>query len=107
MPSKSKETILLQKSDYETAFEKRQKELKDSGLPKDAIRKNAALRHLKAKVRESNRRLLAISGIEKKIEELTIHKAKKAEKGAEKETAPKKSKQPPSEGKGKKREGSF
>ncbi len=105
MPSKSKETILSQKSYYETAFEKRQKEMRDSGLPEDAIRKNASLRHLKAKVRESNRRLLAISGMEKKIEDLAVHKAKKAEKTAEKETAPKKSKQQTPEEKGKKRKG--
>jgi hypothetical protein len=90
MPSKSKAITLSQKSYYEAAFDKRLKELKDKGISEDDIQKNATLRHLKAKVRESNRRLRTIYNIEKKIAELAVRKAKKEEEKAEKGIAPNK-----------------
>ena len=89
MSSRSKAIILSQKSYYEVVLDKRLKELKDKGISEDDIQKNATLRHLKARVRESNRRLRAIYNIEKKIAELAVWKAKKEEKKAEKGIAPK------------------
>ena len=96
MSSKSKAIILSQKDYYEAAFDKRLKELKDKDISEDDIQKNATLRHLKAKVRESNRRLRAIYNIEKKISEIASRKVKKGKKNAEKGIAPKKK---PSKGK--------
>lgn len=65
--------------------------MQDKGISEDDIQKNATLRHLKAKIRESNRRLRAINNIEKKIAEPSVRKAKKEEKKAEKRTLLKKS----------------
>ena len=101
MSIKSKVTILSRKNYFQDAVEKRQQELRDLGMLREEILKNSDLRHLKAKVRECNRRLRVLTGFEKKNEELALHKDRKAQQEAEREKAPKKSKHH-SEGKSKK-----
>ncbi|MFH1351677.1 MAG: hypothetical protein ABII26_12200 [Pseudomonadota bacterium] len=83
MSLKAKEIIVSQKSYYETAIAKRQNELKDQGLEDNTIRKDSSIRHLKAKVRQTNRRLHAITSIEKKMEALALRKKEGSEGGAE------------------------
>ncbi len=102
MSSKTKKNIEIQKSYYEGAFLRRQTELKNQNLEDGKICKDPQLRHLRAKVRQANRRLLAISKIEKQIEAVAHQKSEKAtEKPKElkpsKKSAPKPSKKKPKE----------
>jgi len=78
MSSKSRKNIEIQKSLYEAAFLNRQAELKNQNLEDRQISKDPQLRHLRAKVRQANRRLLAISKIQKQIEALASRKKEKA-----------------------------
>ena len=78
MSSKTKKDIEIQKSFYEGAFLRRQAELKNQELEGGKIAKDPQLRHLRAKVRPADRRLLAISKIQKQIEELALRKSERA-----------------------------
>ncbi len=102
MSSKTRKTIEVQKGFYESAFQKRQAELKTLESDDSKISKNPKLRHLKAKVRQANRRLLAVSKIEKQIQELASRKRGKADKKLEEPKATKKSVPQPSKKKAKK-----
>ena len=79
MSSKTKKIIETQKSFYEAAFQNRQAELKSLKLEDGKISKDPQLRHLRAKVRQANRRLLAISKIQKQIEASASRKREKAD----------------------------
>lgn len=100
MSSKSKKNIEIQKSYYQGAFLRRQAELKNQNLDDGKISKDPQLRHLRAKVRQANRRLLAISKIQKQIEALASRKSEKAtekpkEQKSSKKSAPQSSKKKP------------
>ena len=100
MSSKTKKNVEIQKSYYEGAFLRRQAELKNQNLEEGKISKDPQLRHLRAKVRQANRRLLAISKIEKQIEVLASRKSDKAsgktkELKSQKKSAPRTPKKKP------------
>jgi hypothetical protein len=80
MSSKTKEVIESQKRFFEAAFQNRQAELKGLNLEDGKVWKDAQLRHLRAKVRQANRRLLALSKIQKKVEASASRKRKEADK---------------------------
>ncbi len=100
MSSKTKKNIEIQKSFYEAEFQKRQAELKNLKLEDTNIWKDPQLRHLRAKVRQANRRLLALSKIQKQIEASASRKREKTSEKLEelkssKKSAPKPSKKKP------------
>ena len=96
MSSKTKQIIEAQKRIYEMAFQNRRAELKVLKLEGVKIRKDPQLRHLRAKVRQANRRLLAISKIQKQIESSASQKRKKADEEQRKlESSKKPTSQPP------------
>ena len=72
--------IETEKCFHEEAVIKRLDELKKRELQDTKILKDTRLRHLKAKVKQANRRLLAISKIEKQIEDSAHRKAERLEK---------------------------
>ncbi|MBW1797202.1 MAG: hypothetical protein JRJ21_02090 [Deltaproteobacteria bacterium] len=85
MPSKSKAARLNQKDSLENKLEQRLTVLAEKGLKPGEISKDANVRGIRAKIRETNARLNAISALEKKAEEMARTKA-------EKEAAPKEEK---------------
>ncbi|MBW1705161.1 MAG: hypothetical protein JRJ86_08335 [Deltaproteobacteria bacterium] len=85
MPSKSKAARLNQKDSLENKLEQRLTVLAEKGLKPGEISKDANVRGIRAKIRETNARLTAISALEKKAEEMARIKA-------EKEAAPKEEK---------------
>ncbi|MBW2616014.1 MAG: hypothetical protein JRD02_07545 [Deltaproteobacteria bacterium] len=85
MPSKSKAARLNQKDSLENKLEQRLTVLAEKGLKRGEISKDANVRGIRAKIRETNARLNAISALEKKAEEMARTKA-------EKEAAPKEEK---------------
>jgi len=85
MPSKSKAARLNQKDSLENKLEQRLTVLAEKGLKPGEISKDANVRGIRAKIRERNARLTAISALEKKAEEMAGIKA-------EKEAAPKEEK---------------
>ena len=96
MSSKTKQVIESQKRFFEAAFQNRRAELKDLKLEGGKIGKDPHLRHLRAKVRQANRRLLAISKIQKQIEASASQKRKKADEEQRKlEFSKKPTSQPP------------
>ena len=97
MSSKTKKIIEIQKGFYEAEYQKRQAELKTLDFEDAKISKDPQLRHLRAKARQANRRLLAISKIQKQIEASASRKKEKAaeeriELKSKKKSAPKPSK---------------
>ena len=95
MSSKTKQIIEARKSFYEAEFQNRQAELKSRKLKEGKIGKDPQLRHLRAKVRQANRRLLAISEIEKQVKASASRKREKAhEKRAELKSLKKQAPQP-------------
>jgi len=82
MPSKSKAARLNQKDSLENRLEQRLTVLAEKGLKPGDISKDVNVRGIRAKIRETNARLNAISALEKKAEEMARSKA-------EKEAAPK------------------
>ena len=101
MSSKTKEIVETQKRLYEMAFHNRRAELKDLKIEDGNIGKDPQLRHLRAKVRQVNRRLLAISKIQKKIEASASRKREKAHRGRMELKSSKKSVPEPSKKKAK------
>ncbi len=97
MSSKTKKIIEIQKGFYEAEFQKRQVELKTLDFEDAKISKDPQLRHLRAKVRQANKRLIAISKIQKQIEASASRKREKAaeergERKSKKKSAPQPSK---------------
>ena len=64
MPSEERTAREAQKRDNEKALAQRIAILKERGLDDDAMRKDSRLRHLRAELRRTNRRLSRISQIE-------------------------------------------
>ena len=80
MSINSRNRIETEKHFYEEAVLKRLGELKKHELQDTKMLKDTRLRHLKAKVKQANRRLLAISKIEKQIEDSARRKTERLEK---------------------------
>jgi len=80
MSINSRNRIETEKNFYEEAVIKRLDELRKRELQDTKILKDKRLRHLKAKVKQANRRLLAISKIEKQIEDSSSRKAEMLER---------------------------
>ena len=85
MPSQARSVRETQKDHYERAIERRRSLLIERGADKDRIRKDPHLKHLRAKLRRTAKRIGALQALEKQKEELTLRKQKKLEaKTAEK-----------------------
>jgi len=96
MSSKTKEIVQTQRKYYDAAFQNRRAELKSLNVEHGKISKDPQLRHLRAKVRQANRRLLAISKIEKQMEALASRKRERADgERAELKSSKKPAPQPP------------
>ena len=80
MSTKTRNRIETEKNFNEEAVIKRLGELRKRELEVTNISKDTRLRHLKAKVRQANRRLLAISKIERQSEDSARHKAERLER---------------------------
>ena len=80
MSTKTRNRIETEKNFNEEAVIKRLGELSKRELEVTKISKDTRLRHLKAKVRQANRRLLAISKIERQSEDSARHKAERLER---------------------------
>lgn len=95
MSSKTKKIIEIQKGFYEAEFQKRQADLKALNLEDGKISKDPQMRHLRAKLRQANRRLIAISKIRKQIEASASRKREKAsEEGIDRKSRKKSAPQP-------------
>ena len=100
MASKSKEAREGQKEYWGNKLNQRLSFLADKGFEPGKIAKDNTVRKIRAKIRETESRLKAIAGVEKKAKEMTRIKAEKAavpkeEKGKKKkevEKSPKASK---------------
>lgn len=108
MASKLRSSREAQKSYWAAMLDKRVEELGGKGLDKDRIERDAAVRKLKAKVREASFRLAAIEAREKKLEDMVRLKEEKKlagpkEKG--KKAAPAPVEEPKAKKKKKKEEG--
>jgi len=77
MASKTKEARVEQKRYWDAQLEQRVSLLKEKGLDADAVSRDASVRKLRAKIRETGRRLTAIGGKEQKAEEMARIKAEK------------------------------
>lgn len=78
MSSKSKNVRQDQKAQWELKLTQRVSMLAEKGLQPETIGKDAGVRMLRAKLRETGFRLKAISELEKRTEELAKIKAEKA-----------------------------
>ncbi len=85
MPSESREARETQKQYYQGAIERRRNLLVERGADKDRIAKDPHLKHVKAKLRKTAKRISALTALEKQKEELALRKQQKLEaKTAEK-----------------------
>lgn len=113
MASKEKATRLEQRVYWEEKLNQRLSLLADKGAESEKIAKDTTVKKLRAKVRETNKRLRVIEGKEKKLEEMAKIKAEKLatpkkekktkiseEKPAESKRQKKKKKKKESENKG-------
>jgi colicin import membrane protein len=95
MASKSKEVRIEQKKYWETRLSQRLEVLAEKGLKPQETTKDAAVKKIRAHLRETEARLKAIASLEAKAEEMARAKAekaaapkeKKAKKGLEKQEA--------------------
>lgn len=78
MPSKTKEARIDQKERWESELNRRLTFLSESGTESDKIVKDAAVRKIRAKLRETNARLDRISALKGKLEKMAESKAAKA-----------------------------
>jgi len=104
MASESKETRLKQKATLEAKLQKRLALLAEKGLDEKKIARDALLKELKAKLKETATRLRAIAANVQRTAELAAVKAERLAKP--KEEAPKAKKavpEPPPEAKAKKK----
>jgi hypothetical protein len=100
MSSKSKNARQDQKAQWEQKLAQRVSMLNEKGFERETIGKDASVRMLRAKLRETGFRLKAISELEKRIEELqkmktekaNVPKERKGKKGKDVEQAPEASK---------------
>ncbi len=77
MASKGKEERSEQKAHWEEKLSQRLAELKDQGVESATAAKDTAVRQIRAKLRETNKRLETIVNREKKVQEMAIVKAEK------------------------------
>ena len=77
MPSKTKEARTDQKLYWKGELGRRLSELAQKGLEPEKISKDATVRKLRAKLRESDSRLRRISSLEGKLEDMARLKAEK------------------------------
>lgn len=104
MSSESRETRLKQKAVWESKLQKRLALLAQKGLDAKQSERDAAIRELKSKIRQSQLRLGAIDASEKRTADLAAAKAERLAKP--KEEVPKAKKgapEPPPEAKTKKK----
>jgi len=78
MGSKSKAAQLSQQQNWEEQLSRRVEVLKARGLDSSAIAKDPAVRKIRAKLRETRARLLAIAKLEQRTEALRRLKEEKA-----------------------------
>lgn len=90
MGSKEKETVLQYRAGIEIKLKERRAYLLENGVEAGGIAKDAAVRKLRARMREANARLKTIDTIAARTEELARVKAEKlaAPKKQKKEKAP-------------------
>ena len=100
----TKEIIQSQKTYFQKAISERTTLLKEQGLDQITLGKDVQLRHLKARLRQVNRRFSAVSQIEKKYEVLARSKKEGPVEKSEKESTPKKSAKPQGEQRKKKKD---
>jgi hypothetical protein len=77
MASKSKAARVDQKAYWENKLDQRLSVLAEKGLESGRTAKDATVRKLRAKIRKTDARLKAITGLEKKAEEMIQNKAEK------------------------------
>ncbi|MGC9324982.1 MAG: hypothetical protein ACP5G0_09590, partial [Desulfomonilia bacterium] len=102
MASKGRTVREGQKTYWENKLSQRIGELNEKGIQQDSVEKDPVIKKIRAKLRETNARLVAISGREAKIEEMArLREEKKAAPPKEKKKA---GKEAPVEAKTKKKE---
>jgi hypothetical protein len=78
MASKAKDTRLNQKAYWEKKLSARLAGMTEKGVEADKIKKDATLKKIRAKLRETDARLQAIEALEKQLESKAQLKAEKA-----------------------------
>ena len=79
MPSQARSVRETQKNHYERAIERRRSLLIERGADTDRIRKDPHLKHLRAELRRTAKRIGALQALEKQNEELALRKQQKLE----------------------------
>ena len=79
MASKAQGVRETQKGYYEGTIEKRRDLLIEKGVDKALIQKDPYLKHLRAKLRQTNKRLSTIQALENQKEALVLRKKQKLE----------------------------
>ena len=97
MTSKSRETRLKQKAEWEGKLQKRLALLGAKGFDEKKIARDVGVKELKAKIKESQVRLRAIDANEKRTAELAAIKAERLAKPKEEAPKAKKQEEPPPE----------
>ena len=77
MASKGKEERSEQKAYWEEKLSQRLAELKEQGVESATVTRDTTVRQLRAKLRETNKRLETIVNREKKVQDMAIAKAEK------------------------------
>lgn len=103
MASKSRETRLKQKAEWEVKLQKRLALLAEKGTDEKKIARDVFVKELKAKIRESQVRLRAIDATEKRTAELATIKAERLARPKEETSKAKKVTELPPEAKPKKK----
>jgi len=99
MASESRETRLKQKATWEAKLQKQLAHLTEKGQTEKQIERDALVREIKAKIKETNARLRAIDANEKQIADLAAMKAERLAKPKEEAPKAKKAAEPPPEAK--------
>ncbi|MGM0426903.1 MAG: hypothetical protein ACQEQ7_06670 [Thermodesulfobacteriota bacterium] len=102
MVSKSKETRVEQKAFWEKKLHQRLSALEEKGVSPEKKAKDTTVRSLRAKLRETDKRLGVITEGEKKVEEMARLKAEKLavpKQGKPKKGKKAKTEEPPAESK--------
>ncbi len=87
MPSESKQARETQKQHYQGAIESRRNLLVKRGVDKVRIPKDPHLKHLRAKLRKTTKRLTALAALERQKEEMVLRKQQKLEAKTEEKPA--------------------
>jgi hypothetical protein len=103
MASKSRETRLKQKAEWEVKLQKRLALLAEKGADEKKIARDVLVKEFKAKIKESRVRLRVIDATEKRTAELATIKAERLARPKEKTSKAKKVAELPPESKPKKK----